>query len=70
MKNILYIIAVLLIIAWAYAVFVLQLSGLIHCLFVIAILAILFRVLLSEKPLYADKYHNKDWYQKHKKDLE
>lgn len=45
MSNLLYIIAVILIIGWALGFFVYSAGGLIHILLVIAIIAILIRVI-------------------------
>lgn len=45
MGNLLYIIAVILVIAWAVGFVGFQAGGLIHILLVIAIIAVLFRVI-------------------------
>lgn len=45
MENVLYVVAVILIIAWAFGFFVYNLGNLIHVLFVIAINAILLRII-------------------------
>jgi len=45
MSNLLYLIAVVLILCWAIGVFVYSLGGLIHILIVIAIISILFRII-------------------------
>lgn len=45
MGNLLYIIAVILIIGWLFGAFVYSVGGLIHILLVLAIIAILFRVI-------------------------
>lgn len=45
MSGLLYIIALILLIGWAIGVFAYSLSGLIHVLLVLAILAILFRLI-------------------------
>jgi len=45
MGNLLYIIAVILVIAWAVGFVGFQAGGLIHVLLVIAIIAVLFRVI-------------------------
>jgi hypothetical protein len=45
MSGLLYIIALILVIGWAIGVFAYSLSGLIHVLLVLAILAILFRLI-------------------------
>ena len=51
MGTLLYIIAVILVIAWLVGVFVYSLSGLIHILLVIAILAILLRLIRGNRLL-------------------
>jgi hypothetical protein len=51
MGNLLYIIAVLLIVFWAVGFFAYSGGGLIHVLLVIAIIAILLRVIRGRKPL-------------------
>ncbi len=45
MGNLLYLIAVILIIGWAIGFFAFQVGGLIHVLLVIAIIAIILRVI-------------------------
>ena len=45
MGNLLYILAVILIIAWAIGFFAYSAGGIIHILLVIAIIAIIFRVI-------------------------
>jgi hypothetical protein len=45
MGNLLYIIAVVLIILWAVGYFSMHVGGVIHILLVIAVIAILFRVI-------------------------
>jgi hypothetical protein len=45
MGNLLYVIAVILIIGWLLGAFVYSVGGLIHILLVLAIIAILFRVI-------------------------
>lgn len=49
MQNLLYIVAVLLIIFWALGFFVYSASGLIHILLVIAAIAILLRIIKGKK---------------------
>lgn len=49
MGNLLYIIAVILIIGWILGFFVYSAGGLIHILLVIAIIAILFRVISGNR---------------------
>jgi hypothetical protein len=51
MGNLLYIIAVILIIAWAIGYFAYSTGGLIHILLVIAIIAIIFRVIQGRRIL-------------------
>jgi hypothetical protein len=50
MRGLLYLIAVLLVIAWAVGYFAMNASGLIHILLVIAAIAIIFR-LISGRPV-------------------
>ncbi|MDD7886618.1 MULTISPECIES: lmo0937 family membrane protein [Flavobacteriaceae] len=45
MRSLLYIIAVILVIGWALGFFVYSLGGLIHILLVIAVIAILLRLI-------------------------
>ncbi|MGF7232134.1 lmo0937 family membrane protein [Arachidicoccus sp.] len=45
MSNLLYIIAVILIIGWILGFFVYNVGGLIHILLILAIIAILFRLI-------------------------
>jgi hypothetical protein len=49
MGNLLYIIAVILVIAWAIGLLGFHAGGLIHILLVIAIIAILFRLIQGRK---------------------
>jgi hypothetical protein len=51
MGYILYIIAVILVIAWAIGFLGYQAGGIIHILLVIAIIAVLFRVIQGRRPL-------------------
>ena len=51
MGNLLYIIAVILLIAWAVGFVGFHAGGLIHVLLVIAIIAVLFRVIQGRKVL-------------------
>ena len=51
MSNLLYIIALILIIGWAIGVFGYAVSGLIHILLVLAIVSILVRVIQGNKPV-------------------
>lgn len=45
MSNLLYLIAVILIIGWVLGFFVYSVGGLIHILLIIAVIAILFRLI-------------------------
>ena len=45
MGNLLYVIAVILVIAWAIGFFGYQASGLIHILLVIAVIAVILRII-------------------------
>jgi len=49
MSNLLYVIAVILLIAWAIGFFAYSAGGLIHILLVIAIIAIIFRIIQGKK---------------------
>jgi hypothetical protein len=49
MGNLLYIIAVILVISWAIGYFSFQTGGIIHVLLVIAIIAVLLRLLGGER---------------------
>jgi hypothetical protein len=51
MENLLYLIAVILVIAWALGFFAFHLGWVIHVLLVIAIIAILLRVIRGDKVL-------------------
>jgi tryptophan-rich sensory protein len=51
MKDLLYIVAVILIIAWAIGFFGFSAGGLIHVLLVIAVIAILVRVIQGRRIL-------------------
>jgi hypothetical protein len=51
MGNLLYTIAVILIICWAIGFFVFSLGAFIHLLLIIAVIAILFRLIRGEKVL-------------------
>lgn len=51
MSNLLYIIAVILVIAWAIGFLGYSAGGLIHILLVIAVIAILFRLIQGRKLL-------------------
>ena len=49
MSNLLYAIAVILLIAWALGFFVYSVGSLIHILLVIAIVAVVFRLIRGER---------------------
>jgi len=49
MSNLLYAIAVILLIAWALGFFVYSVGSLIHILLVIALIAIVFRLIRGER---------------------
>jgi hypothetical protein len=49
MNNLLYIIAVVLVIIWATGFFAYHTGGIIHILLVIAVIAVLFRIIRGEK---------------------
>lgn len=49
MRDILYLLAVILIIGWALGFFYYSVGGLIHILLVIAIIAILFRLIRGDR---------------------
>jgi hypothetical protein len=51
MSNLLYLIAVVLVIAWAIGFFAYSAGGIIHILLVIAIIAIILRVIQGNKIL-------------------
>jgi low affinity Fe/Cu permease len=51
MDNLLYVIAVVLILCWAIGFFAYSLGGIIHILLVIAVIAILMRVIQGKKPV-------------------
>ena len=51
MGNLLYIVAVILVIAWAIGFFAYSAGGIIHILLVIALIAIIFRVIQGRKVL-------------------
>jgi hypothetical protein len=51
MGNLLYVIAVLLIIGWAIGFFAFHTGGLIHALLVIAVIAVILRVIQGKKLL-------------------
>jgi hypothetical protein len=50
MGSLLYLIAVILVIGWIFGAFVYSVGGLIHILLVLAIIAVLFRV-ISGRPV-------------------
>ncbi|MDQ3051491.1 MAG: lmo0937 family membrane protein [Bacteroidota bacterium] len=49
MGNLLYLIALILIIAWAIGFFAYSVGGIIHVLLVIAVIAIILRIIRGEK---------------------
>ena len=51
MGNLLYIIAVILVIGWAIGFFAYSAGGIIHVLLIIAIIAIIFRIIQGRKVL-------------------
>lgn len=51
MGNILYVIAVIFVIAWAIGVIGYNVGGIIHILLVIALISIILRVIQGRKPL-------------------
>ena len=51
MGNLLYVIAVILVIAWAIGFFAFSVGGLIHILLIIAVIAIIIRVIQGRKIL-------------------
>jgi hypothetical protein len=51
MNNLLYVVAVILIIGWAIGVFAYSATGLIHVLLVIAVIAIILRLISGRNPL-------------------
>ncbi len=51
MGNLLYVVAVILIIGWAIGFFAYSAGGIIHILLVIAVIAILFRIISGRKIL-------------------
>lgn len=49
MSNLLYLIAVILVIAWAVGFFAYSAGGIVHILLVIAVVAVLFRLIRGDK---------------------
>jgi hypothetical protein len=49
MRNLLYIIAVILVIGWVFGFFVYSAGGLIHILLVLAVIAVLFRLISGKR---------------------
>jgi hypothetical protein len=45
MSSLLYLIAIILVIGWAFGAFVYDIGGLIHILLVLAVIAVLFRLI-------------------------
>ena len=60
MGNLLYVIAVILIIAWAIGYFAFSVGGIIHVLLVIAVIAVLFRIISGRKILVNSTKGNKN----------
>jgi hypothetical protein len=50
MRNILYIVAAILVIAWAIGFFGYRTGGVIHTLLIIAIIVVLIRIILGKNP--------------------
>ncbi len=51
MSNLLYTVALILVIFWALGFFAFHIGGIIHILLVIAIIAILFRIIKGNDPI-------------------
>lgn len=51
MSNLLYIIAIILLIGWVIGAFVFTVGKIIHILLVLAVIAILFRIIRGRRPL-------------------
>lgn len=51
MENLLYLVAVILIIGWAVGFFAFHAGGIIHVLLVIALIAVILRVIRGRNPL-------------------
>jgi len=51
MGNLLYLVAVILIIGWAIAFFGYAVDGLIHILLVIALIAVILRIIQGNRPI-------------------
>jgi len=51
MRDLLYVIAVLLIIFWAIGFFAYSVGGIIHILLVIALISVLIRIIQGKRPL-------------------
>lgn len=51
MENLLYLIAVILVIGWAVGFFAFHAGGIIHVLLVIALIAVILRVIRGRNPL-------------------
>ena len=49
MGNLLYLVAVIMLISWAIGVFAFSIGGIIHILLVIAIIAVLLRIIQGKK---------------------
>jgi hypothetical protein len=55
MSNLLYLLAVILVIAWGIGYFALSLGGIVHVLLAIALIAVLFRVIRGNRPWRIDQ---------------
>jgi hypothetical protein len=51
MNNLLYILAVIILIGWAIGVIGYSIGGLIHILLILAIIAVIFRVIRGKEPI-------------------
>jgi len=51
MRSLLYLIAVIFVILWALGYYAFNLGGLIHILLVIAVIAVLFRIIQGRDPI-------------------
>jgi len=51
MGNLLYIIAIILVIAWAVGFFAYSVGGVIHILLIIAVIAVIFRIIRGNRVL-------------------
>ena len=58
MGNLLYIIAVILLIGWAIGFFAYSLGSVIHLLLVIAVIVVIIRIIQGRNPINQYKYFN------------